>query len=201
MLESVFYREELYQMRENYKKHPLKDIKLGRPIWLDCNDSMCEIYSKKSKLLQQGEIIYACFIQANSILFRAFPPFNCPAHIVYSNDSCFAENPKLLYDIASEIYDYKGQELEEVPDEWKEVARVITDEYDRTDFTISMELNEYSAEYRIVPTMIYRKLLPTRKLCGKIFPVLTVPECKQVLILPKQYWTKKFKQAWVKGII
>ena len=201
MLEYNFYREELYQMRKNYKNNPLEDIKLSRPEWLDSKDPMSEIYSKKSMLLQQGEIVYANIIQANTILFRRFPLFNCPAQIVYSTDAYFIENPKVLYDIARKIYSYKGQTLDKVPDEWKEVTRVITDEYDRTDFTFSLNIEEHSFEYHMIPIMIYRKLLPKGKLCGNILPVLTLPECKQVLILPKQYWTNKFKKAWVEGII
>ncbi len=201
MLESNFYREELLQMRKNYKTNPLDDIKLSRPNWLNSEDPISEIYEKKSALLQQGEIIYANIVQANTILFRTFPPLNCPAQILYSVDSYFVENPKSLYDIACGIYSFKGQEPESVPNDWKEVARVITDEYDRTDFTFSLRLDEKSVEYHMIPTMIYRKLLPKGKLCGNLLPVLTIPESKQVLILPKQYWTKNFTKAWVEGII
>ena len=88
-----------------------------------------------------------------------------------------------------------------MPDEWKEVARVITDEYDRSDFTFSVRLDGKPVEYHMIPTMIYRKLLPKGKLCGNLLPVFTVPGCKQVLILPKKYWTKAFKEAWANGRI
>ena len=201
MVNSNFYKEELLKMRENYKRNPLKDINLSRPIWLDDQDPMFEIYLKKSMLLQKGQIVYATIVQANSILYKNFPPINAPAHIVYSTAPYFMENPTSLYDIACGIYEYKGQEIDTVPDEWKEVARVITDEYDRSDFTFYLNINEQSMEYRMIPTMIYRKLLPKRKLCGALFPVFVLPECKQVLILPKKYWTKEFKKAWTSGII
>lgn len=201
MMESNFYRDELYLMRNNYKNNPLQDLKLSRPEWLDSQDPMFEIYSKKSILLQQGEITYASIVQANEILFRRFPPLDCPAQIVYSTNSYITENPEVLFKIAWKIYNYKGQPENEIPNEWREVARVITDEYDRTNFTFSMELGDQSAEYHMIPTMIYRKLLPKRKLCGNLLPILTVPESKQIIILPKHYWTKKFIEAWVNGII
>lgn len=200
MLELDFYKE-LVQMRENYKINPLDDIKLSRPGWLDSEDPMSEIYEKRSALLQQGEIVYAHIVQANTILFKIFPPIDCPAQIVFSAESYFMEQPAVLQDIAWEIYKYKGQALDTVPDEWKDVARVITDEYDRTDFTFSLKLDGQSIEYNMIPTMIYRKLLPKGKLCGNLLPVLTLPDCKQIMILPKKYWTKKFKEAWVAGII
>lgn len=200
MLELDFYKE-LFQMRERYKNDPLEDIKLNRPLWLDSSDPMSEIYSKKSLLLQHGEIVYAHLVQANTILFKRFPPFDYPAQIVYSTEPYFMKQPEVLQDIAWEIYNHKGQALDTVPDEWKEVTRVITDEYDRSDFKFSLNVDGQTVEYNLIPTMIYRKLLPKGKLCGNLLPVLTIPDCKQVLILPKKYWTKEFTEAWVEGII
>ena len=200
VLELDFYKE-LLQMRENYKENPLEDIKLGRPSWLDSSDPMSEIYSKKSLLLQHGEIVYAHIVQANTILFKRFPPFNYPAQMVYSVEPYFMKHPEVLQDIAWGIYKYKGQELDMVPDEWKEVARVITDEYDRTDFTFELNVDGEPLAYNLIPTMIYRKLLSKGKLCGNLLPVLTVSDCKQVMILPKKYWTKKFREVWEEGVI
>ena len=153
MLELDLYKE-LLQMRENYKCNPLNDIKLRRPEWLDSEDPMSEIYENKSLLLQKGEVIYAHIVQANTILFKRFPSFDCPAQIVYSLDPYFMEQPDVLQDIAWGIYSYKGQDLNSVPDEWKETARVITDEYDRTDFTFTLNLNDRLLEYHMIPTMI-----------------------------------------------
>lgn len=201
MLEADFYLEELFQMREKYNNNPLDDMKLSCPQWIDSKNPMSEIYSKKRKLLQQGEIVYAHLVQANDLLFKRFPPIDCPAQIVYSTDPYFSENPEILYDIAWKIYSYKGQPIETVPEEWKEVVRVITDEHDSSDFTFSVCSDSQSFVYRMIPTMIHRKLLPKGKLCGNILPVLAVPDCKQVMLLPKQYWTRVFTKAWVNGII
>lgn len=193
--------EELLQMREKYKNKPLKDVKLSRPPWLSLNDPMSELFSQKSILLKQGEIVYASIIQANSILFKSFPPLDCPAHIVYSTDPYFIKQPDALTDISWEIIQYKGQAIDTVTDDWKEVARVITDEYDRSDFDLSLNVNGQTVKYKLIPTMIYRKLLPKRKLCGNLLPVLSVPDCKQIMVLPKKYWTKSFTQAWIKGLV
>ena len=200
-MESFFLSYELYVMQNNYMNKPLRNIHLSRPAWLNSKDPMSEIYSKKSMLLQQGKVIYAHIVQANTILFHAFPPYDCPAQIVYSTDPYVAENPDILSDIAWKLYNYKNAPEEQIPSEWKEIARVIADEYDRSDFTFSMEFGGNSVEFHMIPTMIYRKLLPKRKLCGSLLPVLTVSGCKQILVLPKQYWTKKFTEFWVKGSI
>ncbi len=201
MMDANFYKNELYQMQKNYKNNRLRDIKLPHPEWLKSDDPMSSIYEEKSILLQKGTIIYASLVQANTLLFKRFPPYNCPAQIIYSTNSFFDPDTVKLYTIASYLYSYKNQPESDIPDGLKEIAKVITDERDRTDFTFSWNINGKLTEFRMLPTMIYRKLLPKGKLCGNLFPILTAPECNQILILPKQYWTKNFTQAWVDGKI
>lgn len=200
-MNSNFFAEELYQMRENYKKQPLNGIHLRRPKWLDFTDPLFEIYTQKSNLLQQGEIVYANIVQANTLLFKSFPPYNCPAQIIYSTHPYANENPECLLQVAQNIYRYKGQDLNLIPEEWREMARVVTDEYDRSKFNFSLQFGGHLIEFNMVTTMVYRKLLPKRKLIGNIFPIFTTPESNQVLILPKKYWSKKFTEAWENGLI
>lgn len=200
-MDSSFYKDELYKMQSNYKNNPLRNLNLSRPDWLDFHDPMSRMYEEKSTILQQGKITYACIVQANNVLFHRFPAWDCPAQIVYSTNSHIDENPKQLYSIASKIFSYKDQPEDNIPDEWKDLAGAVTDEKDRNDFTFALNIDGQSAEYRMIPTIIHRKLLPKKKLCGNILPILTAPECSQVLILPKKYWTKSFKEVWVKGII
>lgn len=200
-MEPNFYKEELHKMRKSYESDPLEDISLKRPFWMESTDPLSAVYTEKSKLLQKGKITFARIVQANTLLYRTFPPSNCPAHIVYSTDEHISENPKILQDIALRLYSFKDKNAEEIPDQWKEVARVITDEYDRSGFTFSIDENGQEIEYHMIPTMIHRKLLPRRKLCGMLLPIMTNPECKQVLILPKKYWSREFTNEWVKGSI
>ena len=201
VLESNFYKNELLEMRENYKKKPLKDIKINRPDWLKSYDPMSQIFLHKSMILQEGKIVYAKIVQANTLLFRRFPAYDCAAELLYSTHPYLSENPEALYEIAAKIYSYKGQDPRLIPEEWKEVARVITDERDRTDFTFSVGIEGCDMECHMIPTIIFRKLLPKGKLIGNILPVLVAPGCKQVILLPKQYWSKNFKKAWIDGTI
>lgn len=196
-----YFREELLQMRKNYNVAPMKDIDLSCPQWLTLRDPMYELLLKKQILLQQGEIVYASIVQANSILFHYLPPSDCPAHIIYSRDPYFIEHPDALSSEAYKVFCYKGRSPSAVPDAYKEVARVVTDELDRSDFTITLNIDGRDLECYMIPTMIYRKLLPKRKLCGNLLPILTVPDCKQVMVLPKQYWSDSFKKYWKKGAL
>lgn len=198
-MDSTFYREELYQMRENYNRKPMKDIRLPLPLWLRFEDPLSAVYDEKSTLLQQGKIVYANIVQANTVLFRQSLDVGNPAQIVFSTDPIFEENPKLLSNIANDIYCLKGQPLYTITPELQPVAQAVTNEFSRSDFCLNVHLGEQTAAYRMIPTIIYRKLLPKRKLCDALFPVLTAPDCKQVLILPKKYWTKNFTQAWITG--
>lgn len=200
MLETDFYVQELEKMRKNYFKKSLKNIRLCAPKWMNQSDSMFSVFTNKLSMLQNGEIVYANIVQANEFLFRRFPNKDYPAQIVYSKDQYFYNNPKELYDIARSIYNLKFQPDEACPKEFKEVMSDVKREY-ASERVLYFESNGYKHQYNIIPTMFFRKLLPKRKICGNILPVLTIPETKQVLILPKKYWTKEFKNAWVKGQI
>ncbi|MBP3415217.1 MAG: hypothetical protein J6L81_08495 [Clostridia bacterium] len=201
MLKSGFYKEELFQMREKYNKNRLADIKLKSPEWLDSKDALSEIYAKKSILLQRGEIVYANIVQANNILFEKTPKYDCPALIVYSKDPYFTENPQVLYTVSRRIYSLKDKDLDTIPKEWRRIAMSITSEHDSSSFIFSMDFDGRSFEFHMVPIMVHRKLLPKGKLCGMLLPVLTVEDCKTVLILPKKYWSKNFTKAWTEGHI
>lgn len=199
---SVFdLHKELLQMQENYHNNPLEDIGLRCPSWLDFSDPMSELYANKARLLKEGKVVYANIVQANSYLFMRLPPFNYPAHIVYSTEPYFAEHPDALQEIAWKLFKYKDLEADEIPDEWKKVAAVIADEYDRSAFEFSLNVDGQNITYHFIPTMIHRKLLPKRILNGSLLPVLALPDCKQVMILPKKYWTKEFTRAWIAGFI
>lgn len=195
------FRQELAAMQANYDRKPLRTIKLKRPYWLGYDDPMGEIYRKKTVLLQEGKITYAHVVQANELLFRLLPHGDYPAVIVYSRDPLAQEDPSILQALASNLYSYKNKPLQSVPEQWQALARAITDEYDRSSFTVTYSHDGKTIQARMIPVMIFRKLLPGRKLHGGLLPVLTVEGCKTVMILPKRYWTHTFKTAWRRGLI
>ena len=200
MTEQALY-EELLQMRENYRSHPLDDMRLRRPRWLEADDPLSELFEKKADLFRNGQIVFARIVQANVILFEAFPRVDCPALLVFSADPFFLEHPEILRRLSAEIFRYKNRDPDEVPEEWKEAAAAVTDEQGRPCFTLSAEYDGRTVEYHMTATILFRKLLPRGRLCGGLLPVLTVPDCKRILVLPKQYWTEKFRNAWVRGAV
>ena len=192
---------ELKAMQSNYNERRLKNIILKRPEWLRSSDPMSYIFKEKKDLLKNGTVCYAHIVQANTILFDWLPHTDHPAHIVYSTDPYIEENSDILEEAAHAIYQYKDVPLDAVPEEWRELARVVTDERDRSGFTLSTERGGHTVKIDFLPTMIFRKLLPRRKLCGSLLPIITSPDCDSVMVLPKRYWTKEFRASWIRGEI
>lgn len=197
------FKKEIQEMRERYIQNPLKPMELPRPSWLDEKDGLRFIYTEQGTLFSEGIICYGSIVQANSILFKSFPPFNCPATLIYSINPEIEENLYILHDIAHEIFSYKDMPSDEVPSELRELARVITDELDRSSFygTLSDDNgNEINLGFKSL--MVFRKHLPKKKLCGSTLPLIVAPEkCNSIMILPEKYWSENFRQAWINGTV
>lgn len=195
------FKEELAQMQTRYDRFRLPFLSLSRPKWLRDGNSMAAIYEEKEKLLRQGKLCYAQIVQANTLLFQPTPDVDCPANIIYSADPRVAENPDILQELATLLFSYKNKNPDSVPTQWQEIARVITDEYDYADYQFDIDWEGQRITFRFMPIMVFRKLIPKRMLCGGLLPILTSSNCRSVLILPKQYWTKSFTRAWTDRLI
>lgn len=193
----MLFRDEINRMNQCYDDNRLRNIHIRRPSWLKGQNALSAVYQEKEQLLQEGRVVYAYVIQANTMLFSAFPPIDCPASIVYSTDAFVQENPGILKVLAEKIYSYKNVDLDLVPEAWRELARITTDESDYADFRFTICLEGRNIDIHFLPVMVHRKLLPKKKLCGRLLPVITDYECRSVLILPRRYWSKEFIKAWV----
>lgn len=197
------FAEELEKMRLHYENHPLDHIELKRPYWMEDSDELTVTYEEKDLLVKNGILCYACVVQANVLLFKLFPPHDCPAMLLYSTDSHVRDNPEILMETAWLLYSYKDVPLEQVPEKWREMARCVTDELDRSGFSFSVtEEDGAHIEMHAITNMMHRRYLPGRKLSGSLLPVFAMPnQCKTVVVLPPEYWTRDFKKAWRKGLI
>lgn len=194
-------KEELNAMQEHYTQKPLRYIELCVPEWLNPRDPIGKVFKDKYVLLKEGKIALAHIVQANDLLFRFFPRGDYPATIIYSTDPLVAEHPHILVNMAKKIYSYKNKPEESVPEEYRQIAKCITSEYGRTSFTIHTEHEGQPVAIQLIHILIFKKLLPKGRLCGNFLPVLTSPDSKTVLTLPKRYWAKRFKRAWSAGQI
>lgn len=210
------YKKNLDEMRQKYRENPIKYKYLLRPLWLNESDGLSKLYDDKNIILEYGEIYYARLVQANVILFDAKKTDDCPASIIFSTDSLVEENPEIMGDIAGAIYSFKNKPLREVPENYRELVRIIKDEYirDSVDFyayadeptdilTDNKVGNTYSynnvcrIDLRFLTTMVFRNDLPKGVITGTIFPILAAPDrCKSALILPKKYWSEELLLRW-----
>lgn len=187
------YKSNLEKMRKNFTSSLFVNERLPKPKWLlsNKNDTLNQIYADSRQLFKCGGIYYAQIVQANEILFKSKPPFDCPANIVIGESDYYDENPIALKKIARELFSYKN--TDNVPAELKIITDSITSELDRL-YNIALPNNQ--AVY-FSTIMVFRKHLPGRRLVNSLIPVLTNPQMLQsTIILPKRYWTKEFTRIF-----
>ncbi len=195
----MLLKEELNAMRERYDKKPLHNVEIYAPKWLNPRDPIGRVFKDKYVLLKEGKVALAYIVQANELLFKFFPHGDYPAQIVYSTDPLVLENPYILSNMAMKLYSYKNKPEETIPDEYRKIAKCITNEYDRTSFVIHTEHEGQPVAIQLIPVLIFRKLLPLGRLSSGFLPVLASPNSKTVLVLPKRYWSGRFRRIWSIG--
>lgn len=193
------FEKELEAMRANYAKRPLRYEKLPQPKWLTEDDGLYTLYRDKEMLFSCGTVYYAYVVQANIMLFKPFPRCDLPANIIFSVDSAIRKNPMLLQPMARYLFHYKDKSDNNLRDEYKEILRLIRDERDRSSIRFQPFLKqEIGNEMIFSSIMVFRKHLPQGVLKGSLLPILAAPDHSEaVMILPKRYWTKAFKRAWL----
>ncbi len=194
------FRGHLEAMRANYKANVITSKTLPKPLWLRLhkNDELHVIYRDKDTVFQQGQVYYAYLVQANEMLFDKSSKTDLPANVLYSTHPVTEKYPELLMSIGSEIFSYKGKPESEVPEELREMVRIITAETDRSnvDFSISFpdpddpEKMIENVDVHFCSVIVFRKDIPNHVLTGEFYPVLAAPHLTPaVIILPKEYWT------------
>lgn len=194
------FREHLAVMRKNYGANRLTYAPLRKPLWLSLRpqDPLHVIYRDACTVYQHGQVYWGCIVQANKRLYQPGGTFDAPANILYSTHPAVETNPMLLLKFAMEIYGLKGKPPGEVPEDMREVVRIVTDEVDRSgvDYLFSMDSLDnpnkviYKIDVHFCSMMIFRNDLPGGVLRGHLLPVLAVPErSPAVLLLPRKFWT------------
>ena len=139
---------------------------------------------------------YAYLLQANEVLFSYFPHVNAPAAVIYSDDDIITEEPSILEELAECIMSYKDSELFLVPPKFREIVKTITDEYSRKRHCFFIEHKNRKIKIYYSTVMIFRKHIPGRKINHFLLPILMHRACKNVMILPKEYWSEGLKKIW-----
>ncbi|HBB71022.1 MAG TPA: hypothetical protein DCZ71_00235 [Ruminococcus sp.] len=190
-------------MRANYHEAPVTSKSLPKPLWIRLHrkDALNVVYRDKDTVFSKGEIYYGCIVQANEMLFQKGNNLDLPANVIYSTHPIAEEYPGFLRGICHEIFSYKGKPAEEVPVEYREIVRIITDEVDRSDAMLTVSMPHPEDDSRTVENIdlhfcsviVFHKDIPGGCLQGSYLPVIAAPELSPaVLILPKEYWTAPY---------
>lgn len=181
---------ELRQQRMN--AITLASVVGPRPSWLKETDGLHEFFEQQKLLLTEGHIVWGALVQANSLMFKPGEA-NCPGLLVHSPDSYFDARPQELRLIGHTFFSFKH--TEPTDPELKEVARLVTDELDRS---MGFELPTVfsSKPVRSATFMVFRQHVPNGVLSTGLFPILTHPSTQAVMMVPFEFWPIELIVMW-----
>jgi hypothetical protein len=172
------------------------------PAWMRNEDGLAPIYAQQNRLLRSGTVTWAALVQANMHLFKPGLQDH-PAQTVYASDG--DAHPELLLRAARRLYQLKNTTPTNPED--RALAALITDEMDRNtgvklpaSFSSEAAGTDGKALTLTLLTssfMVFRAHLPGRTLRGNVFPLLTHPDVKAVMIVPQQFWPQDFQNYWL----
>ena len=175
-----------------WARHQLKKL----PKWLDEEDGLYETHKDRQLLVQEGRLVWAHIVQANTMLFEA-GNVDCPACVVIGDDESVDGRILSLKTAGSDIFAMKGKVAEHDDPSLKPFAEMVTDEKARP---MGMAIPPSLSEKKIIfsTLLIRRKLLPDKMLSMSWFPVFVLPEksvgCE---MLHKSYWSKELRRLWL----
>ncbi|MDS0525141.1 hypothetical protein NNC19_05560 [Clostridium sp. SHJSY1] len=194
------------ETKENYYKERKKLSfrlnsynSLKKPSWMEeLNHTKFEAtYNDQEILMRQGRVAIGSVVQANFMLFKP-GRYNCPAAMVFSEDPYFYENPYKLEDIASKLFEIKGEATND--EELQKFSDILEDEKEAL-FNVKLPKKiTFGKEVYFTTFMVHREHIPNGYIDFKSFPVLIYPEQTEAsIILPSRYWfseyTKKKKKV------
>jgi hypothetical protein len=163
-----------------------------KPSWLKPTDGLTEFFEWQTLLLTEGHVAWGALVQANQLLFKPGED-NCPALLVHSLDSYFDARPQELQLIGSTFFSLKNIDFDDP--ELKEVARLVTDEMDRS---MGFELPKVFSDKMVQSAtfMGFRKHIPNGVLSSGLFPILTHPSTRAVMMVPFEAWPIELIVLW-----
>lgn len=188
-------RQKLSMPPRSFSFFDRRALKMRAPFWMTPLDRLYLVYRQQDHLLEQGQVVWGCIVQANTLLFKTGRGDH-PAAVLYSPDPFFDEDVDLLLRIAYGIYSLKGTlPLDET---LARFAHMITNEMERQlRLPLPLGMTE-GREVFYTTIMVPRKHLPDRKLSQGVFPLLISPEqTPAAMILPSTFWPEPLTRLWV----
>jgi hypothetical protein len=188
-------KEIYYQGRKKLFFNSRDYNRLRKPSWMNpLSDNRFEAtYREQGILIKKGKIVIAHIVQANTQLFKA-GQFDCPASMVFSEDTYFEENPNKLKDIAHRLFEIKGISSDD--EDIQRFSDILADEIVTLFNAKIPEKITFGKKVYFTSFMVHRGHLPNGYIDFDCFPALVCPEkTEAAIILPSKYWfTETIKQ-------
>lgn len=159
-------------------------------------DKLRLVTRDQERLRDHGWVVWGALVQANEVLFNPSNRQTLPANVIYSTDAFYDDEPDLLQDLASGLFELKGTDPDD--EELERFANAVTDELARN---MKLRLPASICEGRKVyftTCLIHPPHLPGGYLAQGVFPLLICPEqTDAVMILPSRYWPRDLRERWM----
>lgn len=170
-------------------------LEIPRPAWLKPGDGLNRQFERQLELLENGEVVLGCFVQANNTLFQPLKN-DAPGDIVYPSRPESGVRPAEILRIGKALYGLK----ETLPSDLhaRKLAEAITDELERSLGSPIPQSIAFGSDCRMSSVQVHRKHLPNGMLSWQLVPLLILPDSPgSVMILPCQYWPLEYRELWI----
>ncbi|MEM7263845.1 MAG: hypothetical protein AAF488_17795 [Planctomycetota bacterium] len=172
-----------------------RKLRAVEPRWMrGTPDRLLEIYRNQRALIERGQVVWGCIVQANVLLYEPGPD-DCPAAVIYSPDPEMDGRLRLFRSISESLYRLKGSEPSSRS--LQRFAETLTDEHERLMKLPVPRRLTHGTEVIYTSIMVPRKHVPGGYLAQSYFPLLVAPEITEAtMILPVDFWAPGLIEAW-----
>jgi hypothetical protein len=166
------------------------------PAWMHQHraDPLWGVYQIQQTLLDHGQVVWGCIVQANALLFEPGEG-DSPAAVIYSDDPYLDAEPEELGYIAHQLFELKGRT--EVDADVRQFAASITDERTRDAKLIVPPRLTGGRRVYYTAIMVIRAHLPDGVLRDAMLPLLVLPDrTPWTLVLPSHFWSPSLVLQW-----
>lgn len=166
----------------------------NRPSWCKRTDKLTLYFDNQKQLLEQGDVVWGCVVQANQLLFSP-GTMSCPGDVVYCLERDRPDVLETLRQVARELYQLKGEPQDRA--ELNEISQYLANERIRVFGLPVPETISPTMPCAISSVYFDRRHLPDRVLRQSFFPIVlsrTTPHI--ATILPGRYWSQSLLNVW-----
>ncbi|MEZ6067385.1 MAG: hypothetical protein R3B90_17150 [Planctomycetaceae bacterium] len=169
-------------------------LKARPPSWCTRgNDAMWINYRDQWRLLTEGNVVWAAFVQANRLMFEP-GRHDCPGTVIYSRDRKHGDELIPLLEAVPRLFELKGAYANDA--ECQRYGDMLADERERAmGLTVPQIISE-GVPMTSTSVVFHRKHLPTGYLTCNFFPLLILPDQKSCMLLPSRFWSPTLIEHW-----